>query len=328
VAGDIVALAKLKETTTNDTLTDGKSDIIFEGLTYPTPAIFYAINPKSRGDEDKLSGSLARLQEEDPTVHFSRDEQTKEFLISGMGQIHLEVMVEKLKRKFGVEVELKTPTVPYKETIKGKTRVQGKYKRQSGGRGQYGDAWIELEPQPRGKGFEFVDKIVGGVIPRNYIPSVEKGILETMPHGILAGYPVVDIKVTLVDGSYHDVDSSDMAFKIAASMGFKKGFVEANPIMLEPIMEMAITVPEECQGDIIGDLNSRRGRVLGMDPKNKNQVIRVHVPMAEILDYDHTLKSITRGRGSFTMILDHYDELPSYLADKIIAAAKKEKEEE
>ena len=328
VAGDIVALAKLKETTTNDTLTDGKSDIIFDVIKYPTPAIFYAINPKSRGDEDKLSGSLARLQEEDPTVHFSRDEQTKEFLISGMGQIHLEVMVEKLKRKFGVEVELKTPRVPYKETIKGKTRVQGKYKRQSGGRGQYGDAWIELEPQPRGKGFEFVDKIVGGVIPRNYIPSVEKGILETMPHGILAGYPVVDVKVTLVDGSYHDVDSSDMAFKIAASMGFKKGFIEANPIMLEPIMEMVITVPEECQGDIIGDLNSRRGRVLGMDPKNKNQVIRVHVPMAEILDYDHTLKSITRGRGSFTMILDHYDELPSYLADKIIAAAKKEKEEE
>ena len=325
VAGDIVALAKLKETTTNDTLTDGKSDIIFDVIKYPTPAIFYAINPKSRGDEDKLSGSLARLQEEDPTVHFSRDEQTKEFLISGMGQIHLEVMVEKLKRKFGVEVELKTPRVPYKETIKGKTRVQGKYKRQSGGRGQYGDAWIELEPQPRGKGFEFVDKIVGGVIPRNYIPSVEKGILETMPHGILAGYPVVDVKVTLVDGSYHDVDSSDMAFKIAASMGFKKGFIEANPIMLEPIMEMVITVPEECQGDIIGDLNSRRGRVLGMDPKNKNQVIRVHVPMAEILDYDHTLKSITRGRGSFTMILDHYDELPSYLADKIIAAAKKRK---
>ncbi|HPD61655.1 MAG TPA: elongation factor G, partial [Thermodesulfobacteriota bacterium] len=327
VSGDIVALAKLKETTTNDTLTEGKSDIIFEGLTYPTPAIFYAINPKSRGDEDKLSGALARLQEEDPTVQFSRDEQTKEFLISGMGQIHLEVVVEKLKRKFGVEVELKTPKVPYKETIKGKTRVQGKYKRQSGGRGQYGDTWIELEPLPRGKGFEFVDKIVGGVIPRNYIPSVEKGIVETMNQGVLAGYPVVDLRVTLVDGSYHEVDSSDMAFKIAASMGFKKGFMEANPVLLEPIMEMIITVPEECQGDIIGDLNSRRGRVLGMDPKNKNQVIRAHVPMAEILDYDHTLKSITRGRGSFTMTLDHYEELPSYLSDKIIAAAKKEKEE-
>src|SRR4030042_841217 len=260
VAGKIVRAAKLNETKTKDTLTDGKSDIIFEGLTYPTPAIFYAINPKSRGDEDKLSGALARLREEDPTVQFSRAEQTKEFLTSGVGQIHLEAVVEKLKRKFGVEVELKTPTVPYKETIKGKTRVQGKYKRQSGGRGQYGDAWIEIEPLPRGKGFEFVDKIVGGVIPRNYIPSVEKGILETMTQGVLAGYPVVDLKVTLGDGSYHEVDSSDMAFKIAASMGFKKGFVEANPIMLEPIMEMAITVPEECQGDIIGDLNSRRGR--------------------------------------------------------------------
>ncbi|HAX98815.1 MAG TPA: elongation factor G [Candidatus Atribacteria bacterium] len=328
VAGDIVALAKLKETTTNDTLTDGKSDLVFEELKYPTPAIFYAINPKSRGDEDKLSGALARLQEEDPTVQFSRDEQTKEFLISGMGQIHVEVVVEKLKRKFGVEVELKTPKVPYKETIKGKTRVQGKYKRQSGGRGQYGDTWIELEPVPRGKGFEFVDKIVGGVIPKNYIPSVEKGIVETMAQGVLAGYPVIDIKVTLVDGSYHEVDSSDMAFKIAASMGFKKGFMEAIPILLEPIMEIVITVPEECQGDIIGDLNSRRGRVLGMDPKNKNQVIRAHAPMAEILDYDHTLKSITRGRGSFTMIFDHYEELPSYLSEKIIADAKKEKEEE
>ncbi|WAC07261.1 MAG: elongation factor G [Thermodesulfobacteriota bacterium] len=328
VAGDIVALSKLKETTTNDTLTEGKSDIVFEALKYPTPAIFYAINPKSRGDEDKLSGALARLQEEDPTVQFSRDEQTKEFLISGMGQIHLEVMVEKLKRKFGVEVELKTPKVPYKETIKGKARVQGKYKRQSGGRGQYGDCWLEIEPQPRGKGFEFVDKIVGGAIPRNYIPSIEKGIVETMAQGVIAGYPFVDVKVTVVDGSFHEVDSSDMAFKIAASMGFKKGVVDSNPILLEPIMEMVITVPEECQGDIIGDLNSRRGRVLGMDPKNKNQVIRAQVPMAEILDYDHTLKSITRGRGSFTMILDHYEELPSYLSDKIIAAAKKEKEED
>jgi elongation factor G len=328
VAGDIVALAKLKETTTNDTLTEGKGEIVFEGLNYPTPAIFYAINPKSRGDEDKLSAALARLQEEDPTVQLSRDEQTKEVLVSGMGQIHLEVMVEKLKRKFGVEVDLKTPKVPYKETIKGKTRVQGKYKRQSGGKGQYGDCWLEIEAQPRGKGFEFVDKIVGGAIPRNYIPSIEKGIVDTMAQGVLAGYPFVDVKVTVVDGSFHEVDSSDMAFKIAASMGFKKGVVEANPILLEPIMEMVITVPEECQGDIIGDLNSRRGRVLGMDPKNKNQVIRAHVAMSEILDYDHTLKSVTRGRGSFTMVLDHYEELPSYLADKIIASAKKEKEEE
>lgn len=327
IAGDIVALAKLKETTTNDTLSEEKNTVLFKKFEYPTPALFYAIAPKSRGDEDKITGALARLHEEDPTVQISRDEQTKEFLISGMGQIHLEVIVEKLKRKFGVEVDLKTPKVPYKETIKGKTRVQGKYKRQSGGRGQYGDTWLEIEPLTRSQGFEFVDKIVGGVIPKNYIPSVEKGVVEAMNEGVLAGYPVEDIRVTLVDGSYHDVDSSDMAFKIAASMGFKKGFMQATPILLEPIMKMEITVPEECQGDIIGDLNSRRGKVLGMDPKGKNQVVLAHAPMAEILDYDHTLKSITRGRGSFTMELAHYEELPAYLSEKIISAAKTAKEE-
>ncbi|MFH0811618.1 MAG: elongation factor G [Pseudomonadota bacterium] len=327
IAGDIVALAKLKETTTNDTLSEEKNTVLFKKFEYPTPALFYAIAPKSRGDEDKITGALARLHEEDPTVQISRDEQTKEFLISGMGQIHLEVIVEKLKRKFGVEVDLKTPKVPYKETIKGKTRVQGKYKRQSGGRGQYGDTWLEIEPVTRSQGFEFVDKIVGGVIPKNYIPSVEKGVVEAMNEGVLAGYPVEDIRVTLVDGSYHDVDSSDMAFKIAASMGFKKGFMQATPILLEPIMKMEITVPEECQGDIIGDLNSRRGKVLGMDPKGKNQVVLAQAPMAEILDYDHTLKSITRGRGSFTMELAHYEELPAYLSEKIISAAKTAKEE-
>jgi elongation factor G len=327
VAGDIVALAKLKETTTNDTLTQEKGTVRFKKFEYPTPALFYAIAPKSRGDEDKITGALARLHEEDPTIQVTRDEQTKEFLISGMGQIHLEVIVEKLRRKFGVEVDLKTPKVPYKETIKGKTRIQGKYKRQSGGRGQYGDTWLDIEPTQRGQGFEFVDKIVGGVVPKNYIPSVEKGIVEAMNEGVLAGYPVVDVKVTLVDGSYHEVDSSDMAFKIAASMGFKKGFMQANPVLLEPIMKMEITVPEECQGELIGDLNSRRGKVLGMDPKNKNQVIHSHVPMSEMLDYDHTLKSITRGRGSFTMELDHYEELPSYVSEKIISAAKASKEE-
>ncbi len=327
VAGDILALAKLKETTTGDTLATEKSAYIFERIQYPSPAIFYAIEPKSKGDEDKITSALARLQEEDPTMQMRRDEQTREFIISGMGQIHLEVTLEKLKRKFGVEVQLKTPKVPYKETLKGKSRVQGKYKRQSGGRGQYGDAWLEIEPLPRGGGFEFEDRIVGGVVPRNYIPAVEKGIVETMAEGVLAGYPVVDIKVALVDGSYHAVDSSDMAFKIAASMGFKKGFTEANPILLEPIMKMEITVPEECQGDIIGDLNSRRGRVLGMDPKGKNQIIRTLVPMAEILDYDHTLKSVTSGRGSFTMELEHYEEVPSFLAEKVIAAAKAGKQE-
>jgi len=327
VAGDIVALAKLKETSTNDTLTQEKSNFLFEKANYPTPAIFYAIEPRTKGDEEKITEALGRLREEDPTLQIRRDNQTKEIIISGMGQIHLEVILEKLKRKFGVEVNLKTPKVPYKETIKGKSRVQGKYKRQSGGRGQYGDTWLEIEPLPRGKGFEFVDKIVGGVIPKNFIPAVEKGIVETMNKGVLAGYPVVDLKVSLVDGSHHSVDSSDMAFKIAASMGFKKGFAEANPVLLEPIMEMVITVPEECQGDIIGDLNSRRGRVSGMDPKNKNQVIRAQVPMAEVLNYDQTLKSITRGRGFFTMELACYEELPSFLAEKIIAAANAEKEE-
>jgi len=328
VTGDILALAKLKETTTNDTLAEEKNASSFKAIEYPTPALFYAIEPKSKGDEDKITASLARLHEEDPTIQVNRDPQTREFIISGMGQIHLEVVLEKLKRKFGVEVDLKTPKVPYKETIKGKTRVQGKYKRQSGGRGQYGDTWLEIEPLPHGQGFEFVNKIVGGVIPKNFIPSVEKGIVDTMNEGILAGYPVVDIKISLVDGSYHAVDSSDMAFKIAGSMGFKKGFVEANPILLEPIMKMEITVPDECQGDIIGDLNSRRGKVLGMDTKNKNQVIQTLVPMAEILDYDHTLKSVTSGRGTFTMVLDTYEEVPAFLSEKIIVASKTEKEEQ
>jgi len=328
VTGDIIALAKLKDTTTNDTLTAEKKGMSFEAISYPSPAIFYAIEPKSKGDEDKITEALTRLRDEDPTFQIRRDEQTKEIIIAGMGQIHLEVIIEKLKRKFGVGVDLKTPKVPYRETLNGKTRVQGKYKKQSGGRGQYGDTWLEIEPAPRDSGFEFVNKIVGGVIPRNYIPAVEKGIVEAMKEGVLAGYPVVDVKVALVDGSHHSVDSSDMAFKIAGSMGFKKGVLEAKPILLEPIMDMEITVPEECQGDIIGDLNSRRGRVSGVDPKNKNQVIRAQVPMGEILDYDHTLKSITRGRGSFTMQLVQYEELPAFLTEKIIAAAKAEKEEQ
>ena len=321
-------MAKLKDTTTGDTLAAEKSAHQFERIQYPTPAIFYAIEPKSKGDEDKITSALARLQEEDPTIQMRRDEQTREFIISGMGQIHLEVILERLKRKFGVEVDLKKPKVPYKETIRGKSRVQGKYKKQSGGRGQYGDTWLEIEPLARGGGFEFEDKIVGGVIPKNFIPSVEKGIAEAMNEGVLAGYPVVDVRVALVDGSHHSVDSSDMAFKIAGSMGFKKGVMEANPILLEPIMKLEITVPDECQGDIIGDLNSRRGRVLGMDPKGRNQIISALVPMADVLDYDHTLKSVTSGRGSFTMELEHYEAVPSSLADKLVQAAKADKEEE
>ncbi|MGA1875042.1 MAG: elongation factor G, partial [bacterium] len=289
--------------------------------------ISFAIEPKAKGDEDKVSGALHRLCEEDPTLSISRDEQTKEFILSGMGQIHIEVTVDRMKRKFGTEVILKTPKVPYKETIRGTAKVQGRYKRQSGGRGQYGDTWIEIEPLPRGGGFEFVDKIVGGVIPRQYIPAVEKGIIGAMEEGILAGYPVTDVKVTLYDGSFHAVDSSEMAFKIAGSMGFKKGFMECRPTLLEPIMKVSVFVPEEFMGDIMGDLNSKRGRIQGIDSKGHYQDIRAEVPMAEMLKYAPDLRSMTGGRGSFAMEFSHYEEVPSHLLDKVVAEAKKEREE-
>jgi elongation factor G len=265
--------------------------------------------------------------EEDPTLHVGRDSQTRELLVSGLGEQHLEVVVDRLRRKFGCDVEMKTPRVPYKETIRGSTKVQGRYKRQSGGRGQYGDCWLEIEGLPRSSGFEFVDKIVGGVIPRNYIPSVEKGVQEAMEHGMLAGYPMVDIRVTVYDGSFHPVDSSDMAFKIAGSMGFKKGVTQADPVILEPIMTMEITVPEENMGDVIGDLNSRRGRVLGMDGTGNTKVIRAQVPMAEVLRYASNLRSMTGGRGDFGMEFSHYEEVPAHLAERIIAEATREKEE-
>jgi elongation factor G len=244
-----------------------------------------------------------------------------------MGQIHLEVVAAKMKRKFGVDVELREPKVPYKETIKGSTKVQGRYKRQSGGRGQYGDTWLELEPLPRGTGFEFADKIVGGVIPKNYIPSVEKGIVEAMEQGVLAGYPVTDFRVTLYDGSYHEVDSSDMAFKIAASMGFKKGMEMVNPVLLEPIMKMEIIVPEENVGDIMGDLNSRRGRIVGVESKGHNQVVKATAPMAEILRYAPDLRSMTGGRGTFTVEFGHYEEVPAHIAQKVVEQANKERAE-
>ena len=325
ITGDIMALAKLKESTTGDTYCDEKNEINFQRIKFPSPVISCALFPKSRGDEDKMSNALARLVEEDPSLTLSRDEQTKEFILSGMGQIHIDVTIEKLKRKFGVEVETSVPKIPYKETIKGKTKIQGKYKKQSGGRGQYGDCWLEIEPLPRSGGFEFVDKIFGGAIPKNYVPSVEKGVVEAMHEGVLAGYPIVDLKVLGVDGSYHEVDSSDMAFKIAASMGFKKGFMECNPILLEPIMNVEVNVPEDMTGDIIGDLNSRRGRVLGMDQGVGGQVVKAMVPMAEMLRYASDLTSITSGRGMFSMEFDHYDEVPAHLSEKIIAAAKTEK---
>ena len=327
IPGDIAGVAKLKETVTGDTLCNEKAPIIFEKVEVPPPIMSFAIEPKSRGDEEKIASSLHRLTEEDPTIVFSRDLQTKEMILSGMGQVHIEVNIEKMKRKFGVEVNLHTPKVPYKETIKGKTNVQGKYKKQSGGHGQFGDCWIDIEPLPRGTGFEFADKIVGGVIPQQYRPAVEKGIVEAAAEGVLAGYPVVDFKISLVDGSYHTVDSSEMAFKIAGSMAFKKGVMQCQPILLEPIVNIDIEIPEEYMGDVIGDLNSRRGRVLGMDTKGTNQVIKGQVPLAEILKYAPDLRSMTSGRGNFTYTHSHYEEVPSFIAEKIIAAAKKDKEE-
>ncbi len=327
-AGDIAVVAKLKEVGTGDTMCDEKNPIKYEGATVANPIISFSLQPKAKGDEDKLNTSLSRLMEEDQTIRYSREEQTKEFILSGMGQVHIEVIAEKLKRKFGVEVELKEPKVPYKETIKGSTKVQGKYKRQSGGRGQYGDTWLEIEPLPRGGGFEFVDKIVGGAIPRQYIPAVEKGLVEAMEQGILAGYPTTDVRISLYDGSYHDVDSSEMAFKIAASMGFKKGMEACKPVLLEPIMKMEVIVPDENMGDAMGDLNSRRGKIMGVETKGSNQVIKATVPMAEVLKYAPDLRSMTGGRGTFTLEFSHYEEVPGQLAEKIIEAARKEKEQE
>ena len=327
VPGDIAAMAKLKETVTGDTICDEKNPIAYDKVPVIPTIISFAVQPKSRGDEEKITASLNRLIEEDPTLTVHRDEQTREIILSGMGQVHIEATIEKLKRKFGVEVNLSTPKVPYKETIKGKTQVQGKYKKQSGGRGQYGDTWLDIEPLPRGSGFQFEDRIVGGVVPRQYIPAVEKGIVEAMAEGVLAGYPVVDLKVGLFDGTFHTVDSSEMAFKIAASMGFKKGVLACQPTLLEPIVNIEIEIPEEYLGDVIGDLNSRRGRVMGMDTKGHHQIIKGQVPLADILRYAPDLRSITSGRGSFTYTFSHYEEVPAPIAEKIVAQSKKNKEE-
>ncbi len=328
IPGDIAGVAKLKETVTGDTLCAEKAPIIFTKVEIPHPIMSFAIEPKTRGDEDKIASSIHRLTEEDPAIVFSRNVQTKEMILSGMGQVHIEVNIEKMKRKFGVEVNLNTPKVPYLETIKGKTSgVQGKHKKQSGGHGQFGDCTIDIEPLPRGAGFEFADKIVGGVIPGQYRPAVEKGIVEAAARGVLAGYPVVDFKVSLVFGSYHAVDSSEMAFKIAGSLAFQKGIMECQPILLEPIVNIDIEVPDEYMGDVIGDLNSRRGRVLGMDTNGSNQVIKGQVPLAEILKYAPDLRSMTSGRGNFTYTESHYEEVPAYTAEKIIAESKKDKEE-
>ncbi|MCX7796986.1 MAG: elongation factor G [bacterium] len=328
ITGDIGVVAKVQSLGTSDTLCDKSYPVKYVPIKFPQPLYSVAVIPKSKGDEEKLSNALSRLQEEDPTFISYYNTETHQTIVSGLGDLHIEVILERIKRKFGVEVDTELPKIPYRETITTKVKVQGKYKRQTGGRGQYGDCWIEIEPLPRGGGYEFVDKIFGGAIPQNYRPSVEKGIKEAMEEGVLAGYPLVDIRVTLVDGSYHPVDSSDMAFKIAGSMALKKGAAEANPVLLEPIMYIEVTVPEEFMGDCIADLNSKRAKIIGMEAQGKYQVIKAHVPMAEILRYSIDLKSITQGRGKYKVEFSHYDVVPSKIAEEIIANSKKEKEKE
>jgi elongation factor G len=316
--GDIITLNKIKDLQTTQTLTSDSEPIKVILSSPPHAVLSYAIEPKSRGDEDKLMPSLSKIAEEDPTLDYHRDEETKDFLLSGTGQMHVEVIVERLKNVYGVTVDLKTPKVPYRETIKKSSKAEGKYIKQTGGRGQYGDAWIQLDPLPNGQDFEFVDKIVGGVIPKNFIPSVEKGVKDAMKKGIYAGYPVVGVKVTLFDGKYHQVDSSDVAFQIAGSMGFKKAMENAKPTLLEPIMKMKIFTPEDVMGDVIGDINARRGKVSGMDTASGGSEVNANVPMSEILTYAPELRSITSGRGSFTVEFSHYEEVPAHISQKII----------
>jgi len=321
-AGDIGAVAKLKETLTGDTLGDKASPIQYPGVKLPEPAITFAIEPKTRADEDKLGVGLHKLMEEDPMLRFFRDPQTKEFLIAGTGQQHIEVVVSKMKKRYHAEVVLKAPKVPYRETIRGKADVQGRHKKQTGGHGQYGDCKIKMEPLPRGGNFEFANEIFGGAIPKNFIPPVEKGIKDAAARGYLAGFPVVDFKVVLYDGSYHDVDSNDLSFQMAGRIAFKKAMEVAKPTLLEPIMNVEITVPDEFAGTIMGDLNSRRGRIQGMDNKSGNTIVKAEAPMAEMLSYGADLTSMTQGRGSFNMEMHHYDIVPAQLQEKIIEKAK------
>ncbi len=326
-AGEIAAVAKLKNTQTGDTLCDEKNPIQFEPLFFPEPVMSYALEPKTKGDEDKLGNALHRLCEEEPTLRLQRHEETLDLIVSVMGAVHMEVLLSELKRKFGVEVNVKEPKIPYKETIRKKVQVQGKYKKQSGGHGQYGDVWIRFEPLPRGSGFQFDEEIVGGVVPKQYIPAVEKGLIEAIRKGPLAGFPMVDLKATLYDGSYHEVDSSEMAFKVAASLALKKGCLDADPVILEPIMKIQVMIPDDFIGGVMSDLNSKRGRVLGVDSKGNTQIITAEVPMSETLMYAPTLRSITGGRGFFEMEFDHYAELPAHLSAKVIAEAGKGKDE-
>jgi elongation factor G len=326
-AGDLGAVAKLKDTHTGDTLGDRQAGFIVPPLSFPEPVLAYAIEPKSRGDEDKIGPAMQRLKEEDPAIAYVRDPQTHELLLQGQGQLHIEVTVAKLRRRFGVEVNLKPPRIPYRETITAKVDAHGRHKKQTGGHGQFGDCKITMEPLPRGSDFEFVDDIFGGAIPRQYVPAVEKGIQDTRLRGYLAGYPVVDFRVTVTDGSYHDVDSSEMAFRLAGRLAFRDAMTRAKPTLLEPIMNVEVYAPSDFAGDLMGDLNSRRGRIAGMDTRGAATVIRATVPMAEMLTYEQILTSTTGGRGSYHMEFSHYDEVPSHLLPKIIAASKAERGE-
>ncbi|MFC1594606.1 elongation factor G [Candidatus Omnitrophota bacterium] len=326
--GDIVAIAKLKNTTMSDSIADQKAPILFEAIKFPESAISRSVKPKSRADEDKISSSLFKLSTSDPTFRITRDPQTKEMIISGLGDLHLDIMINRLKQRFKVEVELGTPKVPYKETITKTAEIRQKYKKQSGGRGQYADVAIRIEPLPRGGDFEFVDDIFGGAVPRNFIPSVEKGVKQAMLEGAVAGYPIADIKVTLYDGSSHPVDSSDMAFQIAGGMALRKAMLEAGPALLEPVMDVEVVAPTEFTGQISGDFSSRRGRIMGMGSKGKNEVVKAHVPLAEMFKYSSDLRSMTGGRGSYSMSFFGLEHVPQKVAQGIISKYQAEKQEE
>lgn len=327
-AGDIGAVAKLQVTSTSDTLADRARPIVFPPIPFQEPTFSAAIVAKSKADEDKMGPALGRMAEEDPTFRFYRDNVTGQTVVSGLGEAHLDIIIERLKRKFGANVEIEELKIPYRETIQGTARVQGRHKKQTGGRGQFGDCWVKFEPLPRGAGYEFVDAIVGGAIPRQYIPAVDKGLQEAMEHGILGGFPVVDVRATCDDGSYHDVDSSEMAFRQAAHLAFRAGMEKAGAVVLEPVVNVDITVPEEYMGDVIGDMNTKRGRIIGMEPAgNGKQLIRAVVPQAEVLRYAIDLRSIARGRGKFTTEFSHYEEVPAHIAQQIVEQARKEREE-
>jgi elongation factor G len=324
--GDVAVVAKLQETATGDTLSTKDAGIRLKGISFPEPSYAASIQPKTKADTDKLSSALQRIQDEDPSLHVQRDPGTGEMIIAGLGESHIDIAAERMQRKFGASVQIGEPKVAYRETVTVGAKAQGRHKKQTGGHGQFGDVWIEVEPLPRGEGFQFVDRIVGGVVPKNYIPAVEKGVREALSEGLMAGYPVEDIRVTLYDGSYHPVDSSEMAFKLAGSLGFKKAAQEARPTILEPVMSVEITVPDEFTGDVMSDLNTKRARVLGMNPENGRTTVSAQVPQAEMLRYATDLRSITQGRGYYTMRFSHYEEVPAHLAQQIAQKAQKQRE--